>query len=150
MSRCVQTFDWCSSCSDVLGPCEKWWKWHFPWICWSSRHIGVGPVCLACWPWCGPYQTLGWVQVIWAYHLVFLGHWDDGSLLEAGGDYSLGQGQVEDVREHARQLVSRHWRHGQGCSFESFSRQPRRAKAPGRLEQRVFLDDSVLSASKRA
>ena len=38
---------------------------------------------------------------------VFLWHWDDG-LLKAGGHYSLGQGQFEDVRKDARQLVSTH------------------------------------------
>ena len=37
--------------------------------------------------------------VIWTFYLVFLGHWDDGGLLEAGGDYSMGPGQVEDFRE---------------------------------------------------
>ena len=51
--------------------------------------------------------------VIWACNLVFLGHRDDGGLLKAGGDYSLGQGQVEyvqevDRKEDARQLVSTH------------------------------------------
>ena len=44
--------------------------------------------------------------VIWASHLVFLGHWDDGGLRKAGGDYSLGQ--VDDVPQDASQLVNTH------------------------------------------
>jgi hypothetical protein len=35
----------------------------------------------------------------------YLGHWDDGGLLDASGDYNLGQGQVEEVREDTWQLV---------------------------------------------
>jgi hypothetical protein len=37
--------------------------------------------------------------VIWAYHLALLGHWDNGGLLEAGGDYSLRKGKVLEKSE---------------------------------------------------
>jgi hypothetical protein len=30
--------------------------------------------------------------------MFLLGHWDNGGLLKAGGDYSVEQGQIEDVQ----------------------------------------------------
>ena len=82
---------------------------------------------------------------IWARHLVFLEHWDNGGLLKADVDYSLGQGQVENVREDACQLVSTHsedvardaiWAPGFVTihSLQFSLCQPQRA--PGRPEQR--------------
>jgi hypothetical protein len=80
--------------------------------------------------------------VIWACHLVFVGQWDDDGLHKAGGDYSLGQGQVEDVWD-ARRLCD------YSLCWVFFMSASERESTLSSGAARVFLNGLVLSASKR-